>query len=80
MFSTSLLDMRPAEGAWCDILSHVSFAANLEDSNVPHCARINGVIAHAAARARAVAKFVLGIGCMAAFWVPKQVVTVRRTL
>ena len=30
-------------------------------------ARINGVIAHAAARARADASFVLGAGCMAAF-------------
>ena len=42
-------------------------------------ARINGVIAHAAARARADASFVLNIGCMTAFWGPKQVDTTRRT-
>ena len=41
---------------------------------------INGVIAHAAARARADTSVVLGIGCMTAFWRPKQVDTARRTL
>ena len=43
-------------------------------------ARIDGVSAHAAARARADASFVLGIGCMTAFRGPKQVDTARSTL
>jgi hypothetical protein len=38
------------------------------------------VIAHAASRARADASFVLNMGCMAAFWAPKQVDIVRDTL
>jgi len=67
MFSTSLPDMTRAEGAWCSRLCLVSFAANLEHSNLPHCARISGVIAHAAARARADASFVVNVGFMAAF-------------
>ena len=72
--------MTCAEGAWCDTRCLVSFAAIHEHSNSLPLSRINGVIAHAAARVRADAAFVLGVGCMAAFWGPKQVDTVRCTL
>ena len=64
----------------CDRLCLVSFAANLEHSNLPPLSRINDVIAHAASRARADASVVLGIGCMTAFRRPKQVDTARCTL
>ena len=85
MCSASLPDMSRAEGAWCDRLCLVYFAAIHEHSNLPlprarAQARVHGVIAHAAARARADASFVLGIGCMTAFRGPKQVDIARRTL